>query len=379
MCNNGAVLVQKQGINVTASADDLDQDGVKNGAKLAKEQSLNLSIIENVEKSHDQLKVDADSISLEDGYNLIDPKEITRLVNENKGNITKIEEIAWEYIEENLIKPLEKEYHVIFLFSEIDRSYAKRIRAALFSEIKRSEGDEATNTKDILLILRSKGGDLESAYLISKMCGKLKKENFVVAIPAEAKSAATLLALGADSIHMGLLSELGPIDPQIDGYPALSLSTAVDILAKISVKNPGSEILLFKYLESSKLNPVHLGHYDRKTASATQYATRLLQQRNISRGKTSVATDGAVSVEEELGMHFTTHYKDHNFVIDADECSKLFGESVVKLETNIYKISQEVDSFIEKLEARIRMSISREYQVIIAGRKISISQRYIDC
>jgi ClpP class serine protease len=38
----------------------------------------------------------------------------------------------------------------------------------------------------------------------------------VVVVPDQAKSAATLIALGADEILMGPASDLGPIDPQIE-------------------------------------------------------------------------------------------------------------------------------------------------------------------
>ena len=51
--------------------------------------------------------------------------------------------------------------------------------------------------KDILLMVHSLGGRVESAYLISKTCRSLAKQRFVVAVPRKAKSAATLLALAA--------------------------------------------------------------------------------------------------------------------------------------------------------------------------------------
>ena len=73
------------------------------------------------------------------------------------------------------------------------------------------------NKADVLMVLLSDGGKIEPAYLISKVCKRLSKERFVVSIPRKAKSAATLICLGADEVHMGFLSELGPIDPQIGG------------------------------------------------------------------------------------------------------------------------------------------------------------------
>lgn len=54
----------------------------------------------------------------------------------------------------------------------------------------------------------SDGGKIEPAYLISKTCKRLCKNKLVISIPRQAKSAATLISLGADELHMGLLSEL---------------------------------------------------------------------------------------------------------------------------------------------------------------------------
>lgn len=70
------------------------------------------------------------------------------------------------------------------------------------------------NTETISLILHSPGGDPNAAEKIIKMTRNYC-ENFKIIIPNSAKSAATLISLGADEIMMGHLSELGPIDPQI--------------------------------------------------------------------------------------------------------------------------------------------------------------------
>ncbi len=65
------------------------------------------------------------------------------------------------------------------------------------------------------LILHSPGGD---GTVVEKFVGLCRSQckKFRVLIPNEAKSAATLIALGADEILMGPPSELGPIDAQID-------------------------------------------------------------------------------------------------------------------------------------------------------------------
>lgn len=68
--------------------------------------------------------------------------------------------------------------------------------------------------KPLHLMLRSPGGDPEIAIRLIRMCHAASSE-FVILVPEIAKSAATIMALGADSIIMGPTSDLGPIDPQV--------------------------------------------------------------------------------------------------------------------------------------------------------------------
>lgn len=67
------------------------------------------------------------------------------------------------------------------------------------------------------LLIQSPGGDGNTAEKIVDMCRAYLPQNGLlrVIVPNKAKSAATLIALGADKIVMGYSSELGPIDAQI--------------------------------------------------------------------------------------------------------------------------------------------------------------------
>ena len=68
---------------------------------------------------------------------------------------------------------------------------------------------------DVLnLILHSPGGDGTCVEKFVALCRNQCKQ-FRVIIPYMAKSAATMIALGADQIVMGPSSELGPIDAQV--------------------------------------------------------------------------------------------------------------------------------------------------------------------
>jgi ClpP class serine protease len=126
-----------------------------------------------------------------------------------------------------------------------------------------------TEKKPLLLILYSTGGIIGSAYLIGQLCREYSQEAFIISVPRHAKSAATLLCCSADEIHMGSLSELGPIDPQINNLPALGLKNSIEHIANLVKETPESAEMFARYLHYS-LKPVDLGYYERIAESAIQ-------------------------------------------------------------------------------------------------------------
>ena len=66
---------------------------------------------------------------------------------------------------------------------------------------------------DLHLLLDTPGGDGESAIRLVRQAQSRCRELSVI-VPDRAKSAGTILALGAHRIVMGPTSDLGPIDPQ---------------------------------------------------------------------------------------------------------------------------------------------------------------------
>ncbi len=67
----------------------------------------------------------------------------------------------------------------------------------------------------LLLLLNSAGGDALAAERIVNVCRSYSADSFDVLVPHMAKSAATMIAFGADAIHMSPTAELGPVDPQV--------------------------------------------------------------------------------------------------------------------------------------------------------------------
>ncbi len=69
--------------------------------------------------------------------------------------------------------------------------------------------------KHLVLILNCPGGDGLAAERLINVCRSYSTDGYTVLVPKQAKSAATMICLGAKRIIMSQTSELGPIDPQI--------------------------------------------------------------------------------------------------------------------------------------------------------------------
>jgi hypothetical protein len=235
-----------------------------------------------------------------------------------------------------------KNYEPLILFDDdsITRYHSDRLYSAARS--LKAKG------KDILLVIESPGGEIEPAYLISKTLKRLAANKFAVAVPRRAKSAATLICLGADEVHMGMISQLGPIDPQISGLPALALGNAMKHIAELAQACPGASDVLAKYLIDQA--PIRtLGYYERVSESAAQYAERLLAGRNLPGGRSTT----------DVAKHLVQHYKDHSFVIDCEEALGLLGSTLIKEQTPEYVLADEIYSFLDFAQLVANLSKKR--------------------
>jgi hypothetical protein len=143
-------------------------------------------------------------------------------------------------------------------------------------------------SENIDLLLHTRGGDVDAAEkLVALVQATVAGAQLRVIIPDFAKSAGTLMVLGADTLIMSDSSELGAIDPQIwspDGHICHSVLTYLDafrIHSDALRANPEDPVA---HLMLSKLDPTTLRHLEAIRERARTFAESQLKRkgRNFS-------------------------------------------------------------------------------------------------
>ncbi len=163
---------------------------------------------------------------------------------------------AARYDRQELIRSYEDEFKCNLVVM-IDQITAKSV--TLLNECL----DSIEPSKPLHLMLRSPGGDPEAAIRLIRMCHGASSK-FQIVVPEQAKSAATIMALGADEIFMGPTSDLGPIDPQVL-VPGRGFVSAKDLIAAYD----RAFEMVSRSPETAQLHAVLLGGVD---ATTVQFA-----------------------------------------------------------------------------------------------------------
>lgn len=224
---------------------------------------------------------------------------------------------------------------VVFLF--LRESLGLTHLLALESQLGDREFEEVD------LVIHSGGGDINTAYQMVELI-RLHAQRLFACVPFYAKSAATLLCLGADEIFLDKLAELGPLDTQVyeekkggkgdfvsalnpfktlEQLQAHSLE-ALDRCVRMLVARSSLDVdecirhaIRFSVGTTSplfaKLNPEKLGEYSRALAVGSEYGARLLRRFSAWDG------DKRSRVVEKL-VH---GYPSHDYIIDYHELDEL--------------------------------------------------------
>jgi hypothetical protein len=192
-------------------------------------------------------------------------------------------------------------------------------------------------------VIHSQGGDVHAAYqLIRLLRGRAR--DLTACVPVFARSAATLLCVGADSILLDELASLGPLDAQVyegskDGRPnyvsALNPFKALERLRDFSLETlqSAAEMLFDAGIENAdevlkygmefvrvttaslfdKIPSEKLGEYSQALAIGEEYGRRLFRM------------SAALTEEESQRVlrRLVHEYPSHEYVIDCRELQNL--------------------------------------------------------
>lgn len=184
--------------------------------------------------------------------------------------------------------------------------------------------------KNVDLMLHTPGGDIDSAEkLISMVRTAVGQRYFRVIVPDFAKSAGTLMALGADKIIMSDTSELGPIDPQIvlnDGHGNMiphSVQCYLDAYETHSAALVAKPDNVVAQIMLNKLDPGTVKLYE----SARNRARTLAEQqllRGMFRKRDDNANALSPNITEIAGMLIDTkRWQTHSQMISYEDAREM--------------------------------------------------------
>ncbi|MDM4768270.1 hypothetical protein [Pelomonas sp. SE-A7] len=156
------------------------------------------------------------------------------------------------------------------------------------------------------LMLQTPGGDIDAAEkLISMVRNRVGSAKLRVVVPDYAKSAGTLIALGADVVVMSDSSELGPIDPQVVMIDSSGNRVTTSIHSYLEAFREHSDALRrdpadpVAKLMLGKMDPTKFKHFDMVMRRARTIAEDLLKQ-GMLRSRTGSAGASFTSIATAL-------------------------------------------------------------------------------
>ena len=211
--------------------------------------------------------------------------------------------------------------------------FHSEVKEALFRVLKETQAD-----KGIDLCLYTRGGDTNSVWPIVSIIREFDP-TFEVLVPYRCHSAGTLVALGAQRIHMTPLAELSPIDPSTGNQfnpvdptnKQARLGIAVEdmqqyrsfVLDQFELDKSGEEerrqyLNPFLNQLTNVVHPLALGNAHRVYRQVQQLAEKLLGLHDDPR----LDVDRAVKA-------FTQDFHSHMHMINRHEATEFLGERVV--------------------------------------------------
>lgn len=167
------------------------------------------------------------------------------------------------------------------------------------------------------LILHTPGGDIASTQSIVDYLQSMFKKDIRAIVPQIALSAGTIIACCCRSIMMSKHSNLGPIDPQVNGWPAYGVIREFKHACDEVKKDP-STIPIWQQI-IGQYRPAFLGQCQDAIAWSNDFVRDQLE--NVMFSGEKDATKKAVDIVDALAK--IENNRTHSRHIHAEECSKM--------------------------------------------------------
>jgi hypothetical protein len=226
----------------------------------------------------------------------------------------------------------------------------------------------------ISLFIKSDGGTGQASLRIVHLLRQYTPWLAAI-VPLECASAATMLALGADEIHMGPLSYLTAIDTSIrhdlspidvDNHRVAvgldELSRVINLWRKETKEaDPNPYQAVFQYV-----NPLVVGAVDRASSLSIKLCTEILSYHLPDRERAT-----------KISEHLNSNYPTHTYPITFSEASRI-GLNVKPLDLTINDLLLELNELYSEMGQRARTDFDEqnhhdnEILNIIEGRHIQV-------
>jgi len=179
--------------------------------------------------------------------------------------------------------------------------------------------------KGLDLILHTPGGSIAAAESLVDYLKRMFGKNIRAIVPQIAMSAGTMIACACNKILMGKQSNLGPVDPQLNGVPAAGVIEEFK-KAYEEIKQDQQKILVWQFI-IQRYTPSFLGQCENAIAWATDFVRQQLED-NMLEG----FADKAERAEKIVAaLTDFSGNKAHEKHINIDECREI-GLAVELLE-----------------------------------------------
>ena len=182
-------------------------------------------------------------------------------------------------------------------------------------------------SKGLDLILHTPGGDIAALESIGHYLRSKFGTNIRAIVPMISMSCGTMLACCANEIIMGKQSNIGPIDPQFNGFSTHAIIEEWNRAQTEIFQNPAA-VQMWQFI-LQKLNPTIIGECEKAIKWANEIVKHWLMTGMFDNDPE--AESKATHVCSELNNHHTTYT--HSRHIHFDKAQKI-GLNVTELESD---------------------------------------------